>query len=118
MKRAIALAIGAVSVVFACAQEEGVPNDDPQNDLRDVIEQRVEAVAELLGDDSNVDLTVLTERLFEFAKDPIDLNRTDVDELAQLLLLSDVQISSIMEHERKFGPLLSFYELQLSLIHI
>ena len=112
MKRAVAMAIGTVSVLFVFAQEEGIPTDDPQNDLRDVIEQRVEAVAELLSDDSNVDLTVLTERLFEFAKNPIDLNRTDVDELAQLLLLSDVQISSIMEHEREFGPLLSFYELQ------
>lgn len=116
MKRAAVAAIAAVLLRAAVAQVDGPPVGqeelDPQNDLRDLIEQRIEAVAEQLGTDNNVDLTALTEMLMDYARNPIDLNRTDILELAQLQLLSDVQISALMEHQRKYGPLLSIYELQ------
>ncbi len=95
----------------AAAQVEDAPAD-PQNDLRDLIEQRIEAVAEQLGDDNDLDLTALTEMLMDYARSPIDINRTDIAELAKLQLLSDVQISALMEHQRQFGPFLSLYELQ------
>ncbi len=98
-------------VLRGVAQVEDAPSD-PQGELRDLIEQRIEAVAEQLGDDNNVDLTALTEILMDYAKSPIDLNRADITELAQLQLLSDVQISALMEHNRRFGPLMSIYELQ------
>jgi len=116
MKRALAALVAAVMASMAIAQVDGEPGApvevDQQNELRDLIEQRIEAVAEQLGDDNNVDLTVLTEMLMDFARSPLDLNHTDIQELAQLQLLSDVQISALMEHQRMFGPLLSLYELQ------
>lgn len=93
------------------AQKDALSSEE-QNALRDLIERRIEAVAEQLGDDNNVDLTALTEILYDRARDPIDLNHTDIEELAELQLLNDVQISAIMEHEQKFGPFLSIYELQ------
>ncbi len=116
MKRAGAALVGAVIALGSLAQVEEDPlhrvDTDMRNELRDLIEQRIEAVAEQLGDDNNVDLTVLTEILMDFARSPIDLNRTDIQELAQLQLLSDVQVSALMEHQRAFGPLVSVYELQ------
>ena len=111
MNRWAAAAVAASLALASHAQVQPVEGD-PQTELRDLIEQRAEAVAEQLGSDNNVDLTALTEMFMDFARSPIDLNRTDVQELAQLQLLSDVQISAIIEHQRAFGPLMSIYELQ------
>ena len=86
------------------AQVEGIP--------RDVIEQRIEAAAENAGEEGDVDLTTLFEILTDHYLDPIDLNHTDAQELNSLLLLSDIQINSLLEHIRMTGKLLSIYELQ------
>ncbi len=88
--------------VSAHAQEDVVP--------RDVIEQRIEAAADQLG--GEVDLTTLFEQLTDHYKDPIDLNHTDAQELSTLLLLTDIQISAILQHIKQYGKLLSLYELQ------
>lgn len=83
-----------------------------RNVPRDLIEQRIEAIAELLGDDSDIDLTALFETLADRYTDPLDLNHCTPTELAELQLLSDVQISALFEHIRTEGTLLSIYELQ------
>jgi hypothetical protein len=89
----------------ALAQQDiGIP--------RDLIEQRIEAAADRLGDDSDVDLTNLFEVLIDRYGDPIDLNHTTADELSTLQLLSDVQITALVDHVKREGRLLSFYELQ------
>lgn len=103
---------------FSCALALGVRAQRPDKraalppELRDLIEQRVEAIAEQLGDNSDVDLTVITEQLLSRYQDPIDLNRTTADELATLQLLTDAQIAAILDHIRVFGPFINFYELQ------
>lgn len=79
---------------------------------RDVIEQRIEAAVEQLGGDNDVDLTGLFEVLSDRYNDPIDLNNATPQELNALLLLSDVQISSLRQHINRNGKLLSLYELQ------
>ena len=115
MMRWSAVVSGVLLALATAAQVEDAPDGaggEMQGALRDVIEQRIEAVAEQLGDDNNVDLTALTEMLMDYARSPLDLNRTDINELAQLQLLSDVQISALMEHQRRFGKFLSVYELQ------
>lgn len=81
-------------------------------ELRDLIEQRIEAVAELLGDDNGMDLTVLSDLWLAHLNDPIDLNHTDAEELAALYLLNDAQVAAILAHRQRFGPYLSVYELQ------
>ncbi len=89
---------------FVSAQVDNVP--------RDVIEQRIEAAAEQLGGDADVDLTGLFQVLVDHFNDPIDLNNTDAQEMNSLMLLNDVQISSLLQHEKHNGKLLSLYELQ------
>lgn len=95
---------GLLAGLHATAQVDGVP--------RDLIEQRIEDVMEMLGDDAEVDLTTLFDVLTDRYLDPIDLNHTDPTELNQLLLLSDVQVSALIDHIRRNGKLLSIYELQ------
>lgn len=101
-----ALALGALSLAtFACAQDQdGIP--------RDLIEQRVEAAAEQLGEDSDVDLTVLFDVLAGYYQAPINLNRADAEELGSLQLLNDAQIGALLAHINDDGRLLSIYELQ------
>lgn len=84
------------------AQVDGVP--------RDIIEQRIEAAAEQLG--GEVDLSNLFEILTDRYLDPIDLNRTNAQELSTILLLTDVQISDILQHTQRYGRFLNMYELQ------
>nr|MBP7156985.1 hypothetical protein [Flavobacteriales bacterium] len=77
MRRVLA---GAVFLCFggmADAQVDEIP--------RDVIEQRIEAASDQLGDDSSVDLTSLFDKLSDHLKDPIDLNHTDAQELNGLI---------------------------------
>lgn len=98
------LLVCVVCAAVAVAQVDGIP--------KDLIEQRIEEAAEQLGDDADVDLTNLFEYLTDRYQDPIDLNHTDAQELNKLLLLSDVQISALIQHLRRNGRLLSLYELQ------
>ena len=98
--------LGLCGILLLCitvrAQVDGVP--------KDVIEQRIEAAAEQLGGEA--DLSNLFELLTDRYLDPIDLNHTDAQELSTILLLTDVQISAILQHIRRHGQLLSLYELQ------
>jgi len=80
--------------------------------LRDLIEQRIENTAEELGDNSDVDLSAVVEQLTDRLDDPIDLNHTNAEELSSLHLLSDLQISAILDHIKQFGKFISVYELQ------
>lgn len=102
MKRSIGMAILLGLCTNVHAQVDGVP--------KDVIEQRIEAAAEQLGGEA--DLSNLFELLTDRYLDPIDLNHTDAQELSSILLLTDVQISAILQHIERNGKLLSIYELQ------
>ncbi|MBL7950852.1 MAG: helix-hairpin-helix domain-containing protein [Flavobacteriales bacterium] len=98
--------LGLCGMLLSCvplhAQVDGVP--------KDVIEQRIEAAAEQLGGEA--DLSNLFELLTDRYLDPIDLNHTDAQELSTILLLTDVQISAILQHIQRHGKLLNLYELQ------
>ena len=50
--------------------------------------------------------------LLQYYQTPLDLNAAGREELRGLLLLSETQISSLLDHRQQVGPLLSLYELQ------
>lgn len=89
----------------AFSQEE----KDPQKLL--VIEQRIELIAESIGDEE-IDLNTVFDALSNFYDHPINLNKTTSDELQELMLLTDVQINSLFNHIERNGKLISIYELQ------
>ena len=83
-----------------------------QEDERNVIiEKRIEFIGENL-EDSDVDFTTYLEELYYFYDNPINLNQTSFNELSRLNLITDVQIISILDYQRKFGEILTIYELR------
>ena len=103
--RRVALALAVLGFLRMQAQvEDAIP--------RDLIEQRIEAAAERLGDDSDVDLTNLFEVVVDHYRNPLNLNRATAEDLSALNLLNDVQVGALLQHIRTVGPLLSIYELQ------
>lgn len=104
MRRSVIGSVLCVCTITSNAQVDNVP--------RDVIEQRIEAAAEQVGGDADVDLTGLFQVLTDHYNDPIDLNSATAQDLSSLMLLNDVQISSLLQHIRRNGKLQSIYELQ------
>jgi hypothetical protein len=75
-----------------------------------LIKDIIESFAENLSDD--YDLSELTERLTYYRKRPIDLNRTNPEELKNLIFLSPLQISNFFSHLHTNGKLIDILELQ------
>ncbi|SFG76449.1 general secretion pathway protein GspK [Pedobacter insulae] len=79
-----------------------------QEDL--LIKELLEDLAEDLPED--FDLSELTERLIFLRKHPINLNRTEADELKELFFLSPLQISNFCNYLSVNGKLIDVLELQ------
>ncbi|HRG01618.1 MAG TPA: helix-hairpin-helix domain-containing protein [Bacteroidia bacterium] len=58
------------------------------------------------------DLSNLTENWTYYKSHPLNLNKAKREELADLQLLSDIQINNLLKHREKNGNLISIYELQ------
>ncbi|MCB0819049.1 MAG: helix-hairpin-helix domain-containing protein [Bacteroidetes bacterium] len=82
--------------------------DDPSN--QNMIEKKIENLAETTSED--VDYTNILENLSFFQDHPLELNTADKDQLEQLLMLDEFQISNLLAHRERFGKFLSVYELQ------
>ena len=94
--------IGVLTSIMSVAQF------DQKNEI---IQQRIEYLAENL-ELEDVVLEQITEELYYFIHHPINLNKTDGENLKQLGLLTDVQILSLINHRKKNGKLISIYEIQ------
>jgi hypothetical protein len=77
----------------------------------DIIQQRIEFISEQ-SESEEMDLTNVVEALTFYAEHPLNLNTATFDELAELSLLTDIQISELVLHIRLYGKLLTIYELQ------
>ncbi|MEZ5173643.1 MAG: helix-hairpin-helix domain-containing protein [Bacteroidia bacterium] len=82
--------------------------DDPSN--QNMIEKKIENLAETTSED--VDYTNILENLSFYQDHPLELNTADKDQLEQLLMLDEFQISNLLAHRERFGKFLSVYELQ------
>ncbi|MFN3952454.1 MAG: helix-hairpin-helix domain-containing protein [Thermaurantimonas sp.] len=74
------------------------------------LELESEAIAENLGEDA--DLIQWAENLDFFRENKINLNTANKELLAQLGFLNAFQIYNLLEHRRKYGRIVSFYELE------
>ncbi|WP_293299486.1 helix-hairpin-helix domain-containing protein [Pedobacter sp. UBA4863] len=75
-----------------------------------LIKDLIESIAENLPED--YDLSELQDRLTYYRNNPINLNKTNAEELKTLVFLSPLQISNLFEHIRKNGKLIDLLELQ------
>lgn len=92
------------SIHSGYAQEQ-----DPQKMA--IIEQRIELIAEAMGDEE-ADFTTLFDELSYYYDHPINLNNTSREELQELMLLTEIQITALLLHIDVNGRLISIYELQ------
>ncbi|NND77198.1 MAG: hypothetical protein HKN39_03370 [Flavobacteriales bacterium] len=76
-----------------------------------ILEQRIELIAEL-NEEDELDYSHLTDVLDQYFDEPLDLNKASRDDLLELELISEAQITALEKHREKFGDLLSIYELQ------
>ena len=54
----------------------------------------------------------LYEGLLLFLSNPIDLNQATEQDLASLYILSNRQVQAFFDYKKRFGELVSVYELQ------
>lgn len=88
------------------AQDTILPKTDDSQ-----IQQQLENIAEST-ENEDADYTNLLEDLVYYKEHPINLNKTNREELKQLGLLSDIEINNLLNHIKKNGKLITIYELQ------
>jgi hypothetical protein len=67
---------------------------------------------QLAADDSDQEaVQFYTERLYELAENPVNLNSSSGNEIAELFFLSDFQVKALEDYKRTYGIIVSVYEL-------
>lgn len=81
-----------------------------QEDLMYHIEEIIEEIA--ASSDEELDYSQLYSTLETYYNDPINLNTATIEELSELIFLTEFQIYSLVNYRKKFGNYNSIYELQ------
>ena len=89
-----------IIVIFVCT----IANFSFGQERNDIIQQRIEFISEQLETES-IDLTNLLEQFNFYFDNPIDLNKATREELIDLSLLTDIQISDLIVHRKLHGKL-------------
>lgn len=98
----VSLALFCFAISFSQVQD-----NNEGNDLQDIIENKAQqSESESFDYDANID------ELENLKEHPINLNTATASELGDLLLLSPLQISSLLNYIHRFGKLISIFELQ------
>lgn len=95
-----------ISILFLCIGISAFSQEKSE-----VVQQRIEFIAEQL-ETEEIDLTNVVQQLNYYYDHPLNLNGATAEELDELNLLSDVQISDLLLHIKLFGKLITIYELQ------
>ncbi len=102
MKKNILLIFTVLSLRVVCAQTYPRPEIDLEN-----------FVLNLFGaQDEDLNYDDLYESLFQFYRDPINLNTATRAQLQSLYMLTEAQINAIFKHIERTGKFISIYELQ------
>ena len=97
-----------IVLLFSTSQLLAQSNKKLENEAQKnfIIEQFIEQIAEN-SEDENIDFITLFDILTIYYEKPINLNKKGIDDdLKQLILLSDVQISNLKTHLSKNGNLM------------
>ncbi|HKL39517.1 MAG TPA: hypothetical protein VJ894_02505, partial [Cryomorphaceae bacterium] len=97
-------------VIFSFCLLQSWAQNDQNVDRGNIIEQRIEQIAEA-AEDENLDYTTLFEQLAIYLDFPLNLNTATVDDLYGLGLLTNDQILRFLDYREEFGQLFSLYEL-------
>ncbi len=76
-------------------------------------QDQLEAFVSNLDDPGQFDFNTISEVLLQYLRNPLDLNKADTEELEEMGLLGDQQISDLIDYRENYGDLISIYELQV-----
>jgi hypothetical protein len=93
-----------ITLVIYSAQGQGLK--DNTNDAAALADQFFRQ------QDGDLNYAELYENFLQSLSDPQDLNKVTADDLRKLHLLTENQITSLLDHREKTGNILSIYELQ------
>jgi hypothetical protein len=97
-----------ISSLFYCSNSLFAQENSTENIS---IQEKLENIAEDL-ENENLDYEDLLAPLAYFKDHPVNLNNTKPEELQELNILNDLQVSSLLLHIQKNGDLISLLELQ------
>jgi hypothetical protein len=81
-----------------------------QNENPDLIERTTEKLSETT--DKPIDFSEISDVMDRLQDHPINLNKTNHEELNQLLFLDDRQINNLLQYIQSYGTIYSIYELK------
>ncbi|MEM9546488.1 MAG: helix-hairpin-helix domain-containing protein [Bacteroidota bacterium] len=64
------------------------------------------------NDEGNYDFFTLYDDLQEYLKNPLNINEATEEDFHNMQMLSDIQVSDILQYRNEYGPFISKYELQ------
>lgn len=97
-----------VFIVFSCifsvmAQDESQTNNIISNIIEDFLEST---------DAENFDYNTIFENLNHYYENPLNINQATENDLKELYILNEIQITDFIRHRDNYGSYLSIYELQ------
>lgn len=108
MRLFILTVASAICIVLICSTAKAQVPDDNKGEEK--VEETIENITE--STEEELDFSEFIELFEKLKNDPINLNKTNAEQLKQLPFLNDIQIFNLLEHIRKNGNLASIYELQ------
>ncbi len=94
-----------ILILFACVGLLSA-QDIPLN-IRNQIESFVEN-----NELDDVDLDQIYDRLSTYLQKPVDLNKVDSEDLAELLLFTPIQLAAFDSYRSEYGPIIAIEEIQ------
>jgi len=82
------------------------------NKLPDINQQRLEDLLDDSDGEGDFDFNTIFEGLEVYQKNPLNLNKAEEEDFRALGLLSDIQISGILNYREELNGFISIYELQ------
>ncbi|MBK7638353.1 MAG: helix-hairpin-helix domain-containing protein [Saprospiraceae bacterium] len=85
----------------------GQDESQSNNIISNIIEDFLEST-----DAENFDYNTIFENLNHYYENPLNINQASENDLRELYLLNEIQITDFIKHRTQFGSYLSIYELQ------
>src|SRR6478752_920360 len=70
-------------------------------------------IQDLFKLEDNVTYEEFYENISSYVNDPLDINNASYENLAQLMILTPMQINHLLNYRSKAGKMISLYELQV-----
>jgi hypothetical protein len=93
--------------IFRTDPVTGQDESQSNNIISNIIEDFLEST-----DAENFDYNTIFENLNHYYENPLNINQATENDLRELYLLNEIQITDFIKHRTQFGSYLSIYELQ------